>query len=316
VLPVLLDFVDGAVYLAVTSKEVFSNPAVYGCPETPYAFLKYDDSSSRWLPVPKSVIPRISLNANLTYRYDSYQVRDGLRQPKEAIKKHYEEQEKSSHGYVSRLIPTSIQSWGYTRKERFKNERVKDDCRPPLPQPVDSINPKDPAPASQPVMLEIIETKDHDPEWVIKEDPNAEIPEWSRLSWDKERHLACKQYFRPADPDNPKLDGWVAFVGDPSRSRITRSHFNAICDNGIIWMLDYVAEPRRMALIKVKPSGDIIYRASFEKPTEPLGFSGHIMLPTLKAKDGYVSFEWWNTNQSGGDRHIRRSMKVRFREPR
>lgn len=315
VLPVLLDFVDRTAYLAVNSNKVFSNPTVYGCPETPYAFLKYDDSSSRWIPVPKSEIPRISFNANLSFRYDSYRVRDGLRQPKEAISRYYEEEEKSSRGYVSQRIPTSIQSWGYARKERFKNERVKDDCRPPLPEPVDSINPKDPAPLSQPVTLEFAETRNYDPEWVIKEDPNAEIPEWSRLSWDKERYLACKQYFRPADPDNSKLDGWVAFVNDPSRSRITRSHINAICDTGIIWMWDYVAEPQRTVLIKVKPSGEVIYRASFAKPTEPWGYLGHIMLPTLKAKDGYVSFEWWNTNQSGRDRHVRRSIKVRFREP-
>lgn len=196
-----------------------------------------------------------------------------------------------------------------------QNERIANDCRPALLRPVDSINPKSPLPSSQDVTLEILETKNYDPVWIFEGNSNTAADQWSKLAWDSERWDACKKFFRPADPNNPLLDGWHLFTNDPTGKKITVYNGNRICDANTIWMWDYVAERGRMVLIKVSPTGDVIYRISFEKPDEPMRFRGGIMYPTLIAKGGYVYFEWWNTNQSGRNMHIKRAMKVRFREP-
>lgn len=313
--PILLDFVDGIPYLAVMSMKVFSNVDLYGCPEIPFVFLKYADKAFQWVPVSRDAVPSVLRLANLSDRYDGTYMRDGRRQTKEFISGRYKTSDRSTNDYLSSVIPKSFEDWDYSRKERFRNERTANDCRPALLRPVDSINPKPSVPPSQNVMLEILETKNYDPVWIIEGNSNTAESQWSKLAWDSERSKACKKFFQPADPNNPQLDGWQSFINDPSGKKITVYTGNQICDADTIWMMDYVAERGRMVLIKVSPAGEVIYRISFEKPNELMGFMGGIMSPTLKAKDGYVYFDWWNSNQSGGNRHVKRAMKIRFKEP-
>jgi len=39
------------------------------------------------------------------------------------------------------------------------------------------------------------------------------------------------------------------------------------------------------------------------------------MSPTFKLKDGYLFFDWWNQQQFVQDRRVKRTLKVRLREP-
>ena len=314
--PIMLDFVDGIPYLVVMSARVFSNVKLYGCPEIPFAFLKYEQKTSQWIPVPRNLAPKVLRIANLSASYDGAYMRDGKRQNKEFIAGRYKTAKGSTNGSFTSDIPENYDTWDYVFKNRsYKNARFANDCRPPLPNPVDSINPKSPVPVSQDVVLEILETKEYDPVWVIEDVPGATTSNWSKLAWDAERDIACKTFFRPADPDNPQLDGWLSFIKDATEQKVTAYSGNRLCDNNALWTMDYVAEPGRMVIIKAGPAGDVIYRISFERPTELYGYMGHLMPPTFKNENGYLYFEWWNTNQSGRNRHIKRVMKVRLREP-
>jgi hypothetical protein len=111
------------------------------------------------------------------------------------------------------------------------------------------------------------------------------------------------------------MQTWHLFVNDPTGRRKVRYTGAAICDPDAIWFLDYVIEKGRTTLTKYFTNGELAYRLSFEKPPEPYGYPGGILIPTFKSVDGYLQFEWWNTNQSGFDRHIKRSIKVRLQEP-
>lgn len=166
------------------------------------------------------------------------------------------------------------------------------------------------------VELEILEEKTYEPGWVIKGDRELGNVEWSTISWDKDRARRCNTLIVPETSNAPRTQTWHLFVADPSGRKKARHTGNAFCDDDAIWFLDYVIEKGRMTLTKYSTTGDLIYRVSFAKPNEPSGFPGHVMIPTFKAENGYVRFEWWNTNQSGWDRQVARSMRVQFMEPR
>ena len=243
-------------------------------------------------------------------------MRDGKRQSKEFIAGRYKTAKGSDNGSFTADIPENYDTWDYHYKKGYKNHRYENDCRPPLsfPKPVDSINPQSPVPTSQNVALEILETKEYDPEWVIEADANAAISNWSKLTWDEGRANACKAFFRPVDSENPQLNGWQSFIKDTTGQKVTAYSGSRFCDSNVIWVLDYAAERGRVVIIKATFAGDVIYRISFECPAT-IRYLGHIMFPTFKSENGYLYFEWWNTKQSGRNRHIARAMKVRLREP-
>lgn len=170
-------------------------------------------------------------------------------------------------------------------------------------------------PPSIKAALEILEEKTYDPVWIIKKEPMSDVSKWSEMAWDKVRWDRCKNLLKPETKGAPLMQTWHLFVNDPSGRKKVRYAGDAICDPDAIWFMDYVIENGRMVLTKYAINGDLIYRVSFEKPAEPWGFAGGILIPTFKAQDGYLYFEWWNTNQSGLDRHVKRSMQVRLREP-
>jgi hypothetical protein len=165
------------------------------------------------------------------------------------------------------------------------------------------------------VELEVLEEKTYDPVWIIKEDPGSGFSKWSEMSWDRERGERCKSLLKPEIEGAPLMQTWHLFAHDQSGRKKVRYAGNAICDPDAIWFLDYVIEKGRTTLTKYSVNGDLIYKISFDKPKEPWGYAGAILVPTFKAENGYVHLEWWNTDQSGHERHVKRSMKVRFKEP-
>src|SRR6185369_9353876 len=87
--PIMLDFVESIPYLVVRSSRVFSNVKLYGCPEIPYVYLRYDQETSKWSPLPRNLAPKAVRTANLSSRYDGAYMRKGKRQSKEFISDMY-----------------------------------------------------------------------------------------------------------------------------------------------------------------------------------------------------------------------------------
>jgi hypothetical protein len=174
---------------------------------------------------------------------------------------------------------------------------------------------RDGEPPSIKVVLEVLEEKAYDPVWIIKEEPDSSVSKWSEISWDKTRGERFNTLLQPETTGAPLMQTWHLFVNDPSGRKKVRYSGTAICDPDAIWFEDYVIEPGRMVLTKYSITGDLIYRISFEQPPTPYGYAGALMMSTFKSAGGFLNFEWWNTNQSGRDRHIKRSMKVRIKEP-
>jgi len=166
-----------------------------------------------------------------------------------------------------------------------------------------------PAAPSQPEELEVLEVKEYDPAWVMKGND-----EWSRLSSPGERETRCETLMRPEVP-GAALDTWYLFVNDPTGRRKVKRTVSRICDPEAVWFVDFVTERGRTVLTKYRVDGTFAYRVSFRNPPEYGGSRGGLLIPTFSVRDGYLYFEWWNTNQSGYDRVIRRSMKVRLKEP-
>jgi hypothetical protein len=165
------------------------------------------------------------------------------------------------------------------------------------------------------VELETLEQKDYDPVWVIPNDASSSNSRWIEMSWDKQREATCGTILKPEQPGAPLLQSWQLFVRDSSGRKKARYTGPAICDADLVWFLDYPAERGRTTLTKYSVDGDLLYRLSFSNPPELHGFGGAILQPTFRAQDGYLLFEWWNTNQAGRDMQVKRSMKLRLKEP-
>jgi hypothetical protein len=67
--------------------------------------------------------------------------------------------------------------------------------------------------------------------------------------------------------------------------------------------------------LKYTLSGSLVYSIEFTGPAEAAGFWGAIMRPSLREEGGYLYFDWCDSAQSGWDRIVRRSTKVRLKEP-
>ena len=165
------------------------------------------------------------------------------------------------------------------------------------------------------VTLEVLAQKAYEPVWILEEDPNTHASKWSTISWDRSRADRCQTLLIPEVAGAPRLQTWFLFVNDATRRKKARYTGDAICDPDAIWFEDYVSEEGRMVLTKFSAEGDFQYRISFQKPQEPYGYPGGIMMPTFSARDGYLYFDWLNSKQSGWNRHVARSMQVRVKEP-
>lgn len=166
-----------------------------------------------------------------------------------------------------------------------------------------------------PIALEILTEKIYEPVWIIKNHDDG-TTKWADLVFDKPRHDRCAQLLKLEKAGTPLMQGWFLFTADPTGRKKARYTGEVLCEAEALWFFDYAAERGKMILTKYTPAGDLVYRISFDKPAPIYGFAGHIMNPTLKAEAGYLNFDWWDSDQAGRDRHIKRSMKVRLAEPK
>lgn len=309
--PIMLDFVNGVPYLVVFGKPDQSNMKKYGCPDIPYVFLRYDEKTENWAPLQQGQIPKELKNANLAPSYDgTYTPTDNYHPSRHLVETMIWSMGNATGGLFQSNIPVNFDSWHYQGKLRYRNERDRNDCRPARQRP-----PEIALPPAQKIALEILESKDYTPELIINSD------NWARLAFDRKEYTDCMTLLKPANPNDPLMNGRYIFVKDKTGHNVMQFKpfaapgLNTICDANNMWFTDYVGEDGMLILAKYSINGDMLYRIGFERPEAPKGFLGGIMYPTFKSADGYLYFEWWNSNGTTWERHVKQSLRVRLREP-
>jgi len=284
--PVLLDIVSGVPYLVVngfTSKET---EAIYGCPELPYFYLKYESGFfGKWVAIPVEKAPEVLRESNLS------------------------QASRNDGGFFQRVIPRTYEEWNYMYKNEHLNERKVGDCRPPrAPLPQAAL------PTAKEGIPEILETINYAPDRIAIGD------DWSNLMFDQKREGECKKLFRPTDSSD-YMQG-QRFVNDSTGKKTVpyskTAQFNmgvrVLCDDNV-WFVTHMEEPGKIIISKFTATGDLVYRTSFRNPNVVSGFIGYIRIPSLRSEGGYLYFDWLDFNDSNREWHIKRWLKMRMREP-
>jgi hypothetical protein len=322
--PVLLDIVDGVPYLVVMGRPDKENESIYGCPELPYIYLKYEKGLfGKWTPIPVEQAPSILQDANLSPEYpdfpqhmdqhdetmyEIYNHRSSRDLSHDQVQKRIWSDEKSRSTFQAK-IPRNYGEWHNIYKDSYLNERRQGDCRPPralLPQVV--------LPTAIEGTPEILETINYTPDRIAVGD------DWSNLVFDQKREGECKKLFRPTDP-NDYMQG-QRFVNDStgkkpapySRAAQFNMGVRVLCDDQV-WFVTHQEEPGKIIISKFTVTGDLVYRTSFRNPDRVEGFVSYIRIPSLRSKGGYLYFDWLDFRDVNREWHIKRWVKMRMREP-
>lgn len=306
----LLDIVDGVPYLVVYGQPDKNTEKIYGCPDLPYVFLKYEKGFfGKWILIPVEQFPSDLRDANLSVV--NVAVDEHKHASRDEILWDIRQVEQSSGGRFQAKIPRGYDTWHYGGKNGHKNDRKSNDCRPPRQPPEKMI-----LPPTQEVALEILETKDYTPEWVANQD------EWTKLAFNKEQNDSCNKLFKPADPD----DRWMGerFAKDSTgQRRVPYGGYEfggpsalRICEKDNIWFVTHIEEPGKMVMTKYTATGDLLYRISFKNPEDIKGYTGFIVTPSFRPENGYLNFDWRHFWGNASGWRIKRSLKVRLPEPK
>ena len=303
----LLDLIDGVPYLVLSARPTKETERVYGCTELPFIYLQYDTKTQgQWRPVSEDQAPRVLKRANLSFAEET-KLKDHL--SVDEVQETIAREERSSNRFVQRELPRDYAEWRYLYKNSYRNERRRDDCRPPrapLPQMV--------LPAPIEGSPEILETIDYTPDRIAIGD------DWSNLAFDRKRAGECQKLFRPADPDD-YMQG-QRFVKDNSGnkpvpySRTTQFNMGVrvLCDEDV-WFVTHQEEPGKIVISKFTATGDLAFRTSFRKPDRVEGFVGDLRTPSLRSEGGYLYFDWLDFRNVNREWHIKRWLKMRMKEP-
>ena len=168
------------------------------------------------------------------------------------------------------------------------------------------------------VSLEILEEKLYEPTLIFKgENQKSAKDPWPENGYDAERNKFCDTLLRKESPveANGISHGWWIFVQDTTGRNKIRRTFNELCDESNIWIMEYAKKPRSVMISKYNIKGELQYQLDFLRPVEIYGYSGNIRHKTFQARDGYLYFEWMDTNRPGYDLHVKRNLKIRLQEP-
>jgi len=242
--PVLLDIVNGVPYLIVngfTSKET---EAIYGCPELPYFYLRYESGFfGKWVPIPVEKAPDVLRISNLS-------------QPS-----------RNDGWFFQRVIPRSYEEWNYSYKNNHRNERKFGDCRPPL-KPLPDIS----LPPPIDIELEATESKDY----IVKSADESYAVQWEKRGTITSAN--CAKLFKAPDPEN--LMSGEKFVNDTSGSKrlpysgptpfpsakMFEKRTERYCDDNFIWFVAGHEEPGKTIITKYSNSGDFLYSIRMVDP--------------------------------------------------
>jgi hypothetical protein len=158
---------------------------------------------SWWKPIAADQAPAVLRTANLSIA-DPRPSKGHL--SVEEVQQTIERKQAASHRFFQREIPTGYDEWRYLYKNSHRNQRQRDDCRPPRVPPPAMVLP---APfEGSPAILETI---------TYAPDRIASADDWSQLVYDRRRDEDCKKLFRPTDPDDD-FSG-QRFVQDPTGTK-------------------------------------------------------------------------------------------------
>lgn len=133
--PVLLDIIDSVPYLVVRGRPDKETEKIYGCPELPFIYLKYETGLfGKWVPIPVENAPKILQNMNLSPRYPTHFANDSIHNY-ETRKSVLENIGFNGQRWTSGEIPTSYDDWDDPYKESYRYERRQNDCRQPAMGP-------------------------------------------------------------------------------------------------------------------------------------------------------------------------------------
>ncbi len=295
--PVLLDFVSGVPYLVVSGVISKKTEAVYGCPELPYFYFKYESGfAGKWSLVPVEKAPEVLRTSNLL------------------------QDRKNDSGTFQRIIPRTYDEWDYVYKNEHRNERKVWDCRPPL-QPLPDV------PLSKPVdvKLETVESIDY----VVKSADES----YKYLSDRKggATRANCSRFFRP--PSRENLMWGERFANDPTGNirlpysgptpllsgRMLEKRTERYCDEKFVWFVAGHEERGKTSITKYTTSGNFLYNIRFDDPkTADNNLARSMVFDSAAAEQGYFYF-YWNqslpmSSESSGV-YPNRMTRFRFQEP-
>ncbi len=284
--PVLLDIVNGVPYLVINGQISKQTEAIYGCPELPYFYLKYEPGFfGKWVPVPAEKAPDVLRISNLS------------------------QDSRNDGGFFQKIIPRTYEEWNYQFKNEHLNERKVWDCRPPRKPPQQAA-----LPTAIEGIPEILETTNYTPDRI------AIGEEWTGFVFDLKREGECKKLFRPTDP-NDYMQG-QRFVKDSTGEKPApyspSAQFNmgvrVLCDK-YVWFVTHQEERGKIVISKFTITGDLLYRTSFRNPDPIESFVGYIRIPSLRSEEGYLYFDWLDFRNNDREWHIKRWLKMRMKEP-
>lgn len=314
--PVLIDFIEGIPFLVVSGRPTKETAAVYGCPELPFVYLRYD--SGRWIPVPVDAAPPQLTQSNISV-YQVWTGYEGRKFNQKEVRAMVQSDGQSSSGRLQEKIPRTYDDWGTKYKDSDRNERLFGDCRPPpkleagavLPMPLD-------------VKLELIESKDF---------PNAN--EYLKEIQTRQRPMSrenCNRNFKVADPDNRMLgerfvkdttgNKKLPYVGRPPvpADRMVLFRYIRYCDDRFVWFVALTEEPGKTFITKFTLDGDLVYHARFANPelADNKNYRA-LVIQTNSVDEGHFSFYWQQSLSQPSDPstlYLTRIARFRFQEPK
>ncbi|HIJ90088.1 MAG: hypothetical protein OEV89_04905 [Desulfobulbaceae bacterium] len=295
--PVLLDIVNGVPYLVVNGQISKETEAIYGCPELPYFYLRYESGFlGKWVPVPVEKVSDVLRISNLS------------------------QDSRNDGGFFQKVIPRTYEDWNYQYKNEHRNERKVWDCRPPLQPLSDVVLPK---PVD--VELETVENTVY-----ITKSADEHYKYLSERKGTATR-ANCTTLFRPPQPENLMLG--ERFVKDstgnkrlpysgpsPLPLRMLESRTERYCDDKFVWFVAGHEELGKTIITKYSTSGDFLYNIRITNPNNTDGrkFAGKMVPDSLTTENNFFYFYWNQDIKRPDDRSLEypnRMLKFRFREP-
>ena len=296
--PILLDIIDGTPYLVILGRPTKETEEIYGCPELPYVYLKYDFGFfGKWIPVSSEKTPGILRTANLRS------------QPAN-----------TGEGYFQKKIPKSYNEWNYSYKNSYRNERSGGDCRPKLPPPAEI---KLPPPNT--IELNLVESSDIS---------IATADDYYKLLWSKSGEInvkKCEGVFRTIYRDSLLIGDFftkdstetkrIPYTGSapfPSRKTFEPRAYR-YCNDNFVWFVSSQEMPEKTLITKYTITGDLVYNIAITNPsTTDNNLSKQMVLNSFSEEGGYIAFYWIQelpTDKGPPPIYWNRLSKFRFKEP-
>jgi len=299
--PLLVDIVDDVEYIMVhlPGKNYILNK--YKCPLVPIVLLRYNEIKSDWMLVDKRSYPEKYIEGNLSIDRDPNKYR-------------YED------------IPNNYRSWKYEDKKYFKRKHFDTSCGNPIDKELGQKHTQELGSPSIEVALDVIKRQDFNPARITKTSV-ANTTEYKALEHDKNRVGRCTHMIESSQHEGALF---VYFTKDDTDTKVVMPRGRVICDQDAIWFVDHASKNRIVTIRKYTPDGVFLYKLYFDKPAPiawdtPVAkyFIGHIVYSSFRVKEGYLYFDWWDTQrewrrkliQKGINGYIRRIMTVRVKEP-